>query len=106
MIDPKFLGSKKIAVIFRKSDQEKTHFIKGRPAQTLLWLVEKGEGGVTAQEVSSWALRLGAYIFTLRRSNGLIIATVREPHDGGNHARYILRESIEIAQIIPQLVMA
>ena len=105
MIDPKFLGSKKIAVIFKKQYDERTQFIKGRNAQTLLWLADKGEGGVTAQEVSSWALRLGAYIFTLRHSNGLNIATIREPHDGGNHARYILREAIEITQIIPQPVL-
>ena len=102
MIDPKFLGSKKLALIFRKRDEEQTHFVKGRNAQALLWLMHKGEGGVTALEVSSWALRLGAYVFVLRRHYGLSIITLREPHEGGNHARYVLRQAIELTEIIPQ----
>jgi len=101
MIDPKFLGSKKLAVLFRKQGQETTLFAKGRVAQALLWLVHKGEGGVTAVEVQGWAVRLGAYVFTLRHSYRLAIITIREPHDGGNHARYVLRESVEIVEIIP-----
>ena len=64
--------------------------------------MHKEKGGVTAAEVSSWALRLGAYVFVLRHGYGLSILTVREPHDGGNHGRYVLREPIEICQIIPQ----
>jgi hypothetical protein len=100
MIDVNHLSSKKVAVIFKKQGEETTRFAKRRVAQTLLWLVHKGAGGVTALEVSSWALRLGAYIFTLRHSYGLNIATIREPHDGGSHGRYVLQDSVEILQII------
>jgi hypothetical protein len=102
MIPPEFLGSKKLALIFKKDGQEQTYFVKGRNAQALLWLVYTKEAGVTALEVSSWALRLGAYIFVLRRAYGLSIATIREPHEGGNHARYVLRETVELLQIIPE----
>src|SRR4051812_25554601 len=103
MIDPKILGSKKVAIIFRKQGQEQTYFAKGRNAQALLWLQHREKNGVTAAEVSSWALRLGAYVFVLRHNYGLPIITIREPHEGGNHARYVLREPIEISNIITAL---
>lgn len=106
MIDPKFLGSKKLALIFKKQGEERTHFVKGRNAQALLWLIYKAEGGVTALEVSSWALRLGAYVFVLRHDYGLSIITVREPHDGGNHGRYVLKDVLEVIEIISQLEKA
>lgn len=101
MIEANHLSSKRVAVLFKKQGEDKTHFAKRRVAQTLLWLVHKGSGGVTALEVSSWALRLGAYIFTLRHGYGLSIVTLREPHDGGSHGRYVLNDVVEILQIIP-----
>lgn len=65
--------------------------VTGQTARALVALVKAGKGGVTALEVSSWALRLSAYVFTLRRDYGLAIETVREKHDGGWHGRFVLR---------------
>lgn len=100
MIDPKLLGSKKIAVLFKKQGQKQPCFVKGRNAQTLLWLIHKGAAGVTAAEVMNWALRLGAYVYNLRHTYGLDIQTVREPHEGGIHARYVLGATVTIDDII------
>lgn len=99
-IEQNHLYSKKLAVLFKKQGDEHPRFVKGRNAQALVWLVHKGQGGVTAAEVSSWALRLGAYIFILRHGYELNIATIREPHDGGNHGRYVLQDEVIIEQII------
>ncbi len=76
----------------------KTYEVKGRDAETLIWLLRAGEAGITALEVSSWAYRLSSYIHHLRHEYGLEIRTIMEPHDGGKHARYVL---ITIVVIIP-----
>ena len=65
--------------------------VTGQVAKALAALVHAGGGGVTALEVNSWAYRLGAYVHTLRRDFGLAIETLREPHEGGWHGRYVLR---------------
>jgi hypothetical protein len=65
--------------------------VTGQTARALVALVKAGKAGVTALEVNSWAYRLGAYVHRLRHENGLAIETVREPHDGGWHGRYVLR---------------
>jgi hypothetical protein len=101
MIDPKYLHIKRIAITFKRQGQEQTYFVDGRPAQALAWLVHCGACGVTALEMSSWALRLADYVFVLRHRYGLDIYTQLEPHHGGRHARYILREAIIIVSIIP-----
>lgn len=98
-IDETYLSSKKVAVTFKIQGQDRLYFVKRRNAQTLLWLVHKGEEGVTAAEMSSWALRLSAYVFILRRHYGLSILTLREPHDGGHHARYVLKTPVELVSI-------
>ena len=67
-----------------------------RFCQALKALVDAGPRGVTALEISSWALRLGHYVFVLRRRYGIEIETVREPHDGGSHARYVLKSKVTI----------
>jgi hypothetical protein len=59
-------------------------------------LVEAGDRGTTALEMSSWALRLSRYIFNLRTRYGLDIETRDEPHDGGTHGRYFLLSQVEI----------
>ena len=59
-------------------------------------LINAGCCGVTALELSGWAYRLGAYVHTLRHGYGLEIETLREPHDGGWHARYVLHTPCEI----------
>jgi len=47
-------------------------------------------------EISSWALRLGAYIHILRHEYNLDIRTEHEEHDGGTHGRYFLNTPVEI----------
>ncbi len=69
----------------------------GREAQTILALVDAGQRGITSLEAfkAGWAVRLGAYVFDLKKM-GVSIRTEREPHDGGNHARYVLDGKVEI----------
>lgn len=74
--------------------------VKGQVAKALSALLSAGERGVTALEVNSWAYRLGAYVHTLRHDCGLSIETVREPHDGGWHARYVLRSPVTIGEAL------
>jgi len=75
--------------------------VTGQVAKALMALVEAGTRGVTALEVATWAYRMGAYVFTLRRLHGLVIETEHEPHDGGWHARYVLRSSVELVEVRP-----
>jgi hypothetical protein len=58
--------------------------------RTLRALIEAGERGITAIEVSSWTLRLAHYIWRLKTDHGLLIETEYEPHEGGHHGRYRL----------------
>jgi hypothetical protein len=64
--------------------------------RALAALIGAGSQGVTALELSSWAYRLGAYVHTLRHDYGLAIETLREPHDGGWHGRYVLHTPCQI----------
>ena len=64
--------------------------------RALVALINAGCCGVTALELSSWAYRLGAYVHTLRHDYGLEIETLREPHDGGWHGRYVLHTPCQI----------
>ncbi len=66
--------------------------------RALAALIAAGSKGVTALEQASWALRLAAYVHTLRTVYGLVIETVREPHDEGWHGRYILHTPCRIAE--------
>ena len=63
----------------------------GREAETIIALVRAGPRGITSLEtfLAGWAVRLGAYIFDLK-AMGVPIRVAREPHEGGNHARYFL----------------
>ncbi len=67
-----------------------------QPKRALVALINAGSKGVTALELSSWAYRLGAYVHTLRHNYGLAIETLREPHDGGWHGRYVLHTPCQI----------
>jgi len=67
-----------------------------QPKRALTALIRAGSKGVTALELSSWAYRLGAYVHTLRHDYGLTIETLREPHDGGWHGRYVLHTPCQI----------
>lgn len=84
----------------RYVEGEARHFeLTGRLAQTVWYLIEAGTEGVTALEMSSWALRLGAYVHVLRHEYGLDITTAREEHEGGWHGRYVLHTPVEIIGI-------
>ena len=72
--------------------------VSGQVAKALAALLSAGAAGVTALEVNSWAYRLGAYVHTLRHDYGLAIETVREPHDGGWHGRYVLHSPVSIGR--------
>jgi hypothetical protein len=76
--------------------EEKTFYLSGRLHQAMQALLENKQRGITALEVSSWAFRLAAYIHLLRTEYGLDIATVSEPHEGGKHARYFLRDDVRL----------
>lgn len=67
-----------------------------QPQRALAALINAGSKGVTALELSSWVYRLGAYVHTLRHDYGLTIETLREPHDGGWHGRYVLHTQCQI----------
>ena len=75
--------------------------IMGRQtARTLAALVHREAVGVTALEMSGWALRLSAYVHVLRHRHGLDIVTLSEAHDGGEHGRYVLQTPVEILDIV------
>lgn len=69
--------------------------VKGQTSRTLYELMKAGPKGVTALEISTWALRLSAYIFSLRKL-GLEITTLHEEHPEGWHGRYVLVTPVEI----------
>lgn len=71
--------------------------VQGRDAWALLELIRVGQRGCTP--IDHPGPRWAAYVFKLKRKNGLDIETVYELHGGdfpGNHARYILRSAVEI----------
>jgi hypothetical protein len=71
----------------------------GRIAQTLEHLLEAGPKGITALEMGTWAVRLSHYVWVLRHRHLVNIATRFEEHGGefpGKHARYTLRDQVQI----------
>lgn len=77
--------------------------VTGRYAQALKALIDAGPRGITALEISSWALRLSHYIHILRKDDRfrLDIETINEEHevDGmgpGIHGRYVLKSRVEL----------
>ena len=83
---------------FRIVGTDRVCEVEGQEARTLEALYEAGDRGITAQEVSTWALRLAHYVMKLKRL-GLSIDMEREKHGGpvaGWHGRYSLKTKIEI----------
>jgi hypothetical protein len=85
-----------IAIIFRCDGGAQE--VTGQVARTLAALVEAGSRGVTALEMSSWALRLAHYVLCLRKL-GVPIQMVRELHPGGWHGRYTLLVDVQILSV-------
>lgn len=70
----------------------------GKFARTLLALDNAKAKGITALDVAAWAFRLSHYVHHLRHKCCLDIETLQEAHEGGRHARYVLRSSVTILQ--------
>ena len=72
----------------------------GSEAQTIIALTKAGPKGITSIEAfqAGWAVRLGAYIFDLKKM-GVPIVTTREPHEGGKYDRYSLSGIVEIVEV-------
>ena len=87
------------AVVEDGAGRERAIRTVGRFAQTLRALVKAGPAGVTALDLSSWAVRLGHYVWVLMKRHGLNIATVIEEHGGsypGRHGRYTILDRVRI----------
>jgi len=90
----------KLKLTFQISRPEGTEIImlNGQYARTLSALISSEKSGITALEISSWALRLSHYIFILRTEYFLEIEMRREPHNGiagaGWHGRYFLHSPV------------
>jgi hypothetical protein len=70
--------------------------LSGREAWAMSELAKAGDDGCTP--ITRPAPRWSAYVHLLRK-RGLAIQTVTEPHGGtfaGHHARYVLRDKVEI----------
>jgi 1,6-anhydro-N-acetylmuramate kinase len=90
----------KLSVTARLMPDNRAFTVKGRPAETLLSLVEAGPRGITSLEAfqAGWAVRLAAYVHRLRTECGLVIETRRETHHGGSHGRYVLHSPVEVTE--------
>ena len=72
----------------------------GQIAKVLLALVEAGEEGITPLAQETWSLRLSDHVRTLKHRRGLVIVTLWGKHDEGRHARYVLRSTVTIIEVI------
>lgn len=74
--------------------------LSGLNARTLMALVRAGVMGVTVFDAVTWTFRLAAHCHVLRHTYRLSIVTLWEAHEGGRHARYVLRTPVTILQPI------
>ena len=75
-------------------EHPRSFMLSGRIGQTMHFLMQAREKGITPLEVP--AIRLAAYVHSLREM-GFNIDTEMEQHDGpyaGHHARYRLRSIV------------
>ena len=88
-----------LATILDRPSAPRVIQLKGKTARTLRALVDKGAYGITALEMSNtWALRIADYVHTLRHTHNISILMVKEPHEGGWHARYILQSNVTLQE--------
>lgn len=74
--------------------------VRGQNARALLCLLKAGERGITSRDAFEWAHWFPSYVYDLRKAHRLRIESIIESHEGGKHARYILRSRVTIIQII------
>ncbi len=89
-------------VVTDDDGRDRDLILVGQYARTLRALIQASSKGITALDVSNtWALRLGHYVFVLRREHNIDIETRREEHDGatgkGWHARYVLHTRCKLS---------
>ena len=73
--------------------------VRGRNAETLLMLHEKGLRGLTAYDFAGGPpFRLSGYVMVLRGPD-LSIETLRDEHDCGWHARYVLQTPVTVSEV-------
>jgi hypothetical protein len=89
-------GTRKRLVVKAIDPDGQPFTVTGQNAKALLALVKAGATGVTALEVAAWAFRLAAHCHVLRHTHRLSIITLWERHEGGRHARYVLRSRVSI----------
>lgn len=83
-----------------KNNQEVVFSLKGQKARALRSLIENGDKGCTALEISqTFALRLSEYVRALRHDGlaggyNLRIITKRENNPSGWHGRYSLLDEV------------
>ena len=74
--------------------------VTGQLAKVLLALVKAGEAGITPLARETWSLRLSDHVRKLKNRRGLTIVTLWGKHDDGRHARYVLRSTVNIIEVI------
>lgn len=72
----------------------------GQVAKVLQALIEADEAGITPLARETWSLRLSDHVRKLKNRRGLVIVTLWGKHDDGRHARYVLRSTVTIIEVI------
>ena len=91
-----------VEMTVRNLDTGTIVIVKGRRAWALDILHRRGELGATPVDAAP-GHRWAAYVHKLKKEHGIDIETIREPHGGtysGFHARYVLRSTIEVLEIV------
>ena len=90
-------GNKRIFAKFSvtKNDRQKTIYLEGQNARTLIALKEADGRGITSiQSHDLKLLRLSSYVNILRHEHNISILTIREGER--RTARYVLMDRVEI----------
>lgn len=72
----------------------------GQVGKVLRALIEAGETGITPLARETWSLRLSDHVRKLKNRRGLAIVTLWGKHEDGRHARYVLRSTVTIIEVI------
>jgi hypothetical protein len=89
----------RLNVTARRADGT-TVSVAGRDAWALHELIRAGAKGCTP--ITHPGPRWSSYVFKLRRVHSLNVETVDETHGGafpGRHARYVLRDPVELVAV-------